>query len=228
MSETTVLIIDDQKTFLKQVEKHLSSAGFSTIAARQAGSIAEQMKQAQAIAAVIHYMAPAEQMLDLVRSFKKNVHSEGRMLLVYSETLVKTADVVAAFEAGVDDYLAYPFDWRVFAAHVKALIRRAAFQKEAVQEWLKYKEIKVNPGAHVAQVANKTINLTPKEFDLLCLFMQKKGRVLNRSFLMESVWEYSYFGTTRTVDKHVENLRNKLGKSGHYIETVDRVGYKLK
>jgi DNA-binding response OmpR family regulator len=228
VSETTILIIDDHKTFLKQVEKHLSSAGFSTVSAPLGSSLAEQMKNAQTAAAVIHYMPPVEQTLDMVRAFKKNVHGEGRMLLFYSETLVKTADVVAALEAGVDDYLAYPFDWRVFAAHVKALIRRATFQQEAAQEWLKYKEIKVNPGAHIAQVANKTINLTPKEFDLLCLFMHKKGRVLNRAFLMESVWDYSYFGTTRTVDKHVENLRNKLGKSGQYIETVDRVGYKLK
>lgn len=88
-------------------------------------------------------------------------------------------------------------------------------------------EICVDLTKHTVQVKGKPVNLTPKAFDLLCLLMKKKGRVLNRSFLTESIWGYEYFGTTRTVDSHIKSLRQKLGSEGTKIETIKGVGYKF-
>jgi len=103
-----------------------------------------------------------------------------------------------------------------------------------VLEWIKETEevlvsgeICVDLVKHTVQVKGKPIKLTPKAFDLLCLLMKKKGRVLNRSFLTESIWGYEYFGTTRTVDSHIKCLRQKLGPEGKKIETVKGVGYKF-
>lgn len=103
-----------------------------------------------------------------------------------------------------------------------------------VLEWIKETEetlvsgeICVDLTKHTVQVKGKPVKLTPKAFDLLCLLMKKKGRVLNRSFLTESIWGYEYFGTTRTVDSHIKSLRQKLGSEGTKIETIKGVGYKF-
>ena len=103
-----------------------------------------------------------------------------------------------------------------------------------VLEWIKETEetlvsgdIYVDLAKRDVRVKGEPVKLTPKAFDLLCLLMKKKGRVLNRSFLTESVWGYEYFGTTRTVDSHIKNLRQKLGPEGKKIETVKGVGYRF-
>jgi len=103
-----------------------------------------------------------------------------------------------------------------------------------VLEWIKETEetlvsgdICVDLTKHTVQVKGKPVKLTPKVFDLLCLLMKKKGRVLNRSFLTESIWGYEYFGTTRTVDSHIKLLRQKLGSEGKKIKTIEGIGYKF-
>jgi len=103
-----------------------------------------------------------------------------------------------------------------------------------VLEWIKETEetlisgdIRVDLTKHTVQVKGKPVKLTPKGFDLLCLLMKKKGRVLNRSFLTESIWGYEYFGTTRTVDSHIKTLRQKLGSEGKKIKTIEGIGYKF-
>ena len=103
-----------------------------------------------------------------------------------------------------------------------------------VLEWIKETEevlvsgeICVDLTKHTVEVKGKPVNLTPKAFDLLCLLMKKKGRVLNRSFLTESIWGYEYFGTTRTVDSHIKILRQKLGTEGKKIKTIEGIGYKF-
>jgi len=103
-----------------------------------------------------------------------------------------------------------------------------------VLEWIKETEevlvsgeICVDLTKHTVEVKGKPVNLTPKAFDLLCLLMKKKERVLNRSFLTESIWGYEYFGTTRTVDSHIKILRQKLGSEGKKIKTIEGIGYKF-
>jgi len=103
-----------------------------------------------------------------------------------------------------------------------------------VLEWIKETEETLVSGdlcvdltKHTVEVKGKPVKLTPKGFDLLCLLMKKKGRVLNRSFITESVWGYEYFGTTRTVDSHIKSLRQTLGTEGKKIETIKGVGYKF-
>ena len=103
-----------------------------------------------------------------------------------------------------------------------------------VLEWIKETEetlvsgeICIDLTKHTVEVKGKPVKLTPKGFDLLCLLMKKKGRVLNRSFLTESIWGYEYFGTTRTVDSHIKLLRQKLGSEGKKIKTIEGIGYKF-
>jgi len=95
------------------------------------------------------------------------------------------------------------------------------------EETLVSEDICVDLVKHIVEVKGKPVKLTPKAFDLLCLLMKKKGRVLNRSFLTESIWGYEYFGTTRTVDSHIKLLRQKLGSEGKKIKTIEGIGYKF-
>lgn len=226
MPAQAILVVDNQKKLLRQVAKRLTVAGYRVVSAESLDAIIERAPAERASLVIIHSQQPLESVLESVRLIKKNALCKGMMIMCYSEVCTQSSHIVSALESGVDEYVIYPFNGQVFIARVKALLRRATFQAER-SPWLTYKDIRVNPDSHIVQVAQKKIDLTPKEFGLLCHFLEKPGTVLDRSYLMESIWEYSYFGTTRTVDKHVENLRNKLGKAGTYIHTVERVGYKL-
>lgn len=222
----SICVIDDNASFRRKIKKRLASHEYHAIDLPEGSTIAETMLAGRTPLAVMRHCSPAEPVLKMVRNLKKDRRLSGIMVMLYSSELTATTEVIKAFEAGVDDYLVYPFDWRVFLARVKALLRRTTFRAGG-PHWIHYENIRINPDARITKVNGRTIELTPKEFGLLCLLVERKGSVLDRAFLMEQIWEYSYFGTTRTVDKHVENLRHKLGKAGRYIQTVERVGYKI-
>lgn len=222
----TVLVIDARSSFKRQVEKRIAAHGYRVYSAESTADLLKKIESAGASLVVLYYTPPVEPILELVRMCKKNPRLKDVLVLFYSDILTSSTQVVTALEAGVDDYIVCPFNWKVFSARVKALARRAAFHRES-QQWLTGKNIKVNLSSHIVKVDSKSIELRPKEYGLLCLFLEKQGAVLDRSFLMEQIWEYAYFGTTRTVDKHVENLRNKLGRAGKHIRTIERVGYKF-
>lgn len=133
-------------------------------------------------------------------------------------------DEVLGLETGADDYIFKPFVPDVLIARIKTIFRR--YQKETERE-IKSGEIHINLDTHVSLIAGKPVRLWPKEFDLLYLLMKEKGRVFGRSILLECVWGYEYFGTTRTVDVTIERLRKKLGSQSKLIETVKGVGYKF-
>jgi len=95
------------------------------------------------------------------------------------------------------------------------------------EEVVKSGNITINMSTHQVFVKDKEINLTPKEFALLYLFIKKQGRVLNRVFLSGTIWEREYFDASHTIDRHIANLRKKLGKDGKRIETLHTIGYKF-
>lgn len=136
---------------------------------------------------------------------------------------------VKALDSGADDYIDKPFDPEVFRARTKAALRRFLnYKKEPeAEEILKSGNISLNMTTHIAYINGKPVDLTPKEFALLYLFIKKKNRVLNRLFLSETIWEQEYFTTSRTIDKHIANLRKKLSSEGERIETLPTVGYKF-
>jgi len=137
---------------------------------------------------------------------------------------------VKALNLGVDDYINKPFSPDVFFARVKAIMKRNSDrinQKQDVEEIIKSGDITINMSTHIVTIKDKFIDLTPKEFALLYLFMKKKNRVLNKVFLASTIWEREYFDTSYTIDKHIANLRKKLGKEGKRIETLPTIGYKF-
>ncbi len=141
-------------------------------------------------------------------------------------------DTVTALDAGADDYLAKPFGMMELISRVNALLRRAEDDAPAAPEVLEVGAIRLLPAARTVEVAGTEVELTLKEFDLLRELMSCSGEVLTRSQLFERVWDMSYAEGTRTVDVHVQTLRQKLSAAregtGRYIQTVRGVGYCLK
>lgn len=136
-------------------------------------------------------------------------------------------DKVIGLDSGADDYLAKPFGMMELLARVRALLRRAGRGGAGAPQELTFSGIRLLPGARTVTADGAPVTLTRKEFDLLELLMERSGQVFTRDALLERVWGYDYEGGTRTVDVHVQTLRQKLGACGACIETVRGVGYRL-
>ena len=134
-------------------------------------------------------------------------------------------DKVVGLDTGADDYLAKPFGMMELLARVKALLRRT--EQAESEEVYRLGALSVNKTRHEVYAAGQEVALTLKEFDLLCLLLENKGRVLTRDQLLNRIWGYGFDGESRTVDVHIRTLRQKLGECGEYIETVRGVGYKV-
>ena len=120
---------------------------------------------------------------------------------------------------------AKPFSPKILVARVEAILRRTS--QLAENEVLEYGGISIDKAAHVVTIDGVGIDLSFKEFELLTYFMENKGIALSREKILNSVWNYDYFGDARTIDTHVKKLRSKMGGKGDLIKTVWGMGYKL-
>ena len=135
-------------------------------------------------------------------------------------------DRVVGFELGADDYVVKPFSVRELLLRIQAILRRGAPEAEATDA-IQFGKLKIDRGAHRVWSADQELELTALEFKLLVTLFERKNRVQSRSTLLNDVWGIEADITTRTVDTHVKRLREKLGESGDYIETVRGVGYRF-
>ena len=134
-------------------------------------------------------------------------------------------DELLGFELGVDEYISKPFSPKILVARVEAILRRAA--QFSAETRLSAGGIEVDKSAHIVTIDGKEVDLSFKEFELLVYFMENQGIALSREKILNSVWNYDYFGDARTIDTHVKKLRSKLGDKGEMIKTIWGLGYKL-
>ncbi len=151
-------------------------------------------------------------------------------------------DKVLGLDTGADDYVAKPFGMMELVARIKALLRREqrvsdqvqagdlandVTEKQTAESIYTIGDITVYRSRHIVKVNDETVNLTLKEYDLLCMLLENKNMVLTRDQILNKIWGYEFDGESRTVDVHVRTLRTKLGKAGNLIETVRGVGYRI-
>ena len=136
------------------------------------------------------------------------------------------SDELMGFELGVDEYISKPFSPKILVARVEAILRRTS-QTGETAEMKSVGAIVMDKTAHEVKINGQEVELSFKEFELLEYFMDNQGIALSRERILNSVWNYDYFGDARTIDTHVKKLRNKLGECGSYIKTVWGVGYKF-
>jgi DNA-binding response OmpR family regulator len=133
-------------------------------------------------------------------------------------------DELFGFELGADEYVSKPFSPLILVARVQALLKRAASDENSVRD---YSGLEINEGGRSVKVNGETINLSPKEFELLSYLTVNEGVALSREQILNCVWKYDYLGDARTIDTHVKKLRLKLMDKGEYIHTVRGFGYKF-
>lgn len=169
--------------------------------------------------------APGVAGLEILEQLRDDARlAEARCLVVTSDP--GRNNTLAAFDLGAADFLVKPYDERELRARVQMILRR--LRPAPALESIEAAGLTLVPEARRASRAGRDIPLTPIEFSLLQLFVQKAGRALSRDYLLEFLWGASMQGSTRTIDMHISHLRSKLGPDGDRIETVKGVGYRFK
>ncbi len=134
-------------------------------------------------------------------------------------------DELLGFELGVDEYISKPFSPKILVARVEAILRRTI--QVSADELMEAGGIRLDKAAHSVTVDGQAVELSYKEFELLSYFMENEGIALSREKILNSVWNYDYFGDARTIDTHVKKLRSKMGEKGDLIKTIWGMGYKF-
>ncbi|MGB9779992.1 response regulator transcription factor [Caldanaerobacter sp.] len=226
----TVLIIEDEVHILELLRYNLEAAGYKVMASENGKEGLEKALDEKPDLVILDLMLPDMDGLEICKILKNNEDTKNIpiiMLTARSEEF----DKVLGLELGADDYITKPFSVRELLARVKAVLRRTQQGDEGKEEIIKFGDIVIDTGKHTVYKRGKPLDLTLKEFELLKLLSQNKGKVLTRDYLLDKVWGYEYAGETRTVDVHIRHLRKKIeddDKAPAYIETVRGIGYKLK
>jgi len=222
MIKQKILVVDDEPDLIELVSDVLEQKGYAVSSAGNVDAAMKKMNQNRPDLIILDLNLPGIDGVEFCRILKGKNETKGIpviMLTVQSSHSEK----IRGLETGADDYITKPFNSGELLARVKAVLRRGLPEEPRT---LAAGNIFVDLDKHVVLIKNKKIGLTPKEYDLLCLLMEKKGKVLSRQFLTESICGYDYFGT-RTIDVHIRHLREKLGNESKRIQTVETAGYRF-
>ena len=225
MSGNRVLVVDDEDHILELARLYLSREGYQIETVADGSQALARFGQVKPDLVVLDIMLPNLDGLTICKEIRKQSQVPIIMLTARDEV----TDKVVGLELGADDYLTKPFHPQELVARAKALVRRARLEPDQPR-LVRAGRLEVDLERHEVRFGEGRVQLRPKEFDLLALLARHPGRVFQRSELLDLVWGYDFPGYTRTVDVHVQQLREKLaqgGVSNPTIQTVWGVGYKL-
>lgn len=219
----TILIADDEERIRRLVSDFLRRDGYTVLQAADGGQAMELIDQklGSIDLIILDVMMPVYDGWSVLRHIRsKNTEVPVMMLTARTEE----NDEVFGFDLGADDYITKPFSPIVLCARVRAIEKRCHQRSEGVYQ---AGELSVNEIRREVCVAGQTVDLTPKEYELLIYFKNNQNIAVSRENILNAVWGYDYFGDLRTVDTHVKKLRAKLGDCGKMIETVRGFGYRF-
>ena len=220
-----ILIVDDDAEAVELLKEALTAQNLRVISAENGDEAIKKVREEKPDAVVLDIVLPGLNGLEVCRILKQDKATHSIPIIMVSGKAMETRDKVAGFGAGADDYLTKPFQTEELVARIGALLRRYELSVD-IEEVIEKGGISLDVNRAAVEVKGKSLNLRPKEFDLLYLLMKKSGHVLTRSYLLESIWGYEYFGATRTVDVHIRRLRKKLGEeAAKNIKTIEGKGY---
>ena len=219
-----IYFLEDDNSIRELVIYTLASQGYEARGFETPSEFRAAVEERVPELVLLDIMLPEEdglQVLKRLRATRATAHTPVLMLTAKGTEY----DKVIGLDLGADDYLPKPFGMMELLARVRALLRRASSNGD-MQEY-HFGELYVSPAKHLVTVHGHSVQLTLKEFELLCLLAENCGVVFTRSQLLDRIWGYEFDGESRTVDVHIRTLRQKLGDCGACIETVRGVGYKL-
>jgi DNA-binding response OmpR family regulator len=220
-----VLVVDDEDHIVELARIYLTRAGYEVEGVGDGSEALARFAQLKPDLVILDIMLPGADGLEICKEIRKQSQVPIIMLTARDEV----TDKVVGLEVGADDYLTKPFHPQELVARAKALLRRARVEPDA-PKLIRAGKLEVDLERHEVRYEQAKVQLRPKEFDLLTLLARHPGRVFQRSELLDLVWGYDFPGYTRTVDVHVQQLREKLAAAGvtePSIETVWGVGYRL-
>lgn len=220
-----IYFVEDDNSIRKLVLYSLTSAGMEAEGFARPGEFWSALDRQIPQVVLLDIMLPEEDGISILKRLRASRKTK-RLQVILLTAKGSEFDKVVGLDAGADDYVAKPFGMMELMARVRSALRRAEDAAPSVPI-LSLGKLSVDRGRHLVRVAGEDVALTLKEFQLLCLLLERPGTVFTRDQLLSTVWGYDFDGASRTVDVHVRTLRQKLGAAGNLVQTVRGIGYKI-
>jgi len=230
MSQPHVLIIEDEEHIVELIKFNLESNGYKVSYAFNGRDGLKRVEMEKPDLVLLDLMLPEIDGIEVCNRIKSNREIKQIPIIMLTAKSSET-DKIIGLEIGADDYITKPFSIRELLTRIKVILRRYQNTQPLKDTGkITVEDLIIDIDKHEVTRAEEVFQLTLKEFELLKILAENRGKVLSRNFLLDEIWGYDYFGETRTVDVHIRHLRSKIESDGEfkYIETVRGVGYKVK
>ena len=222
MEGTYILVVDDESRMRKLLKDFLSAKGYHILEAEDGEKaldvFAENRNKIKLV--LLDVMMPKLDGWSVLRKIRQESNLPVIMLTARGEE----QDELFGFELGVDEYIAKPFSPKILVARVEAILKRVYGDTKQVKD---YDGITIDQEGRTVKVDGKPVDLSLREYELLKYLLDNENIALSRDKILNNVWNYDYYGDSRTIDSHIKKIRHKLGKKGKYIETIRGIGYKF-
>lgn len=223
-----ILVIDDEEHILELLKFNLELSGFDVYVSTDASQTQDLIKNQNPDLLLLDWMLPKISGIDILKKIRSDEATYDLPVIMLTAKNMED-DKIQGLNVGADDYITKPFSIKELMARINTVLRRYRLSDKS-QTIIEVGNIVLNTDQHKVTVDSEDIDLTRKEFELLKLLMENRGKVLKRDYLLEKIWGYEFYGETRTVDVHIRHLRKKLGldeNSENGIDTIRGLGYKM-
>ena len=222
MEQNVILIVDDESRIRKLIRDFLIKEGYSTLEAEDGEKALNVFEENEAKIKLI--------LLDVMMpkldgwSVLRQIRQKSKVPVIMLTARAEEQDELFGFELGVDEYITKPFSPKLLMARIKAVLNRTEKRENMTKN---YGGIEIDEDGRTVSVDGKPIELSLREYELLKYLLENENVALSREKILNNVWNYDYYGDSRTIDSHIKKIRHKLGKKGKYIKTMRGVGYKF-
>lgn len=220
-----ILVVDDEPDAIELIRFNLKASGYEVLTAEDGEEALAKARKFSPDMILLDVMLPEIDGLEVCKILRRDPATASLPIIMLTAK-ASEIDRVLGLEFGADDYVTKPFSPRELMLRVRNLLKRKESLKEEVERF-QVRDIQLDVSKYEVKIMGQPIDLTPTEFKLLQILMERKGRVQSRDRLLQDVWGYDQLIDTRTVDTHVRRLREKMGEAADYVTTVRGVGYRL-
>ena len=223
MNDITILVVDDESRIRKLIKDFLRQENYAVLEAEDgedALNVFEQNKNKIDLI-ILDVMMPKFDGWSVLRKIRQD---NTQIPIIMLTARAEEQDELFGFELGVDEYITKPFSPKILVARVNTVLKRTTKKSKTVQD---IGGIVIDPEGRTVTVDGKELELSLREYELLKYLLDNENIALSRNNILSKVWNYEYYGDSRTIDSHIKKIRHKLGKKGKYIQTIRGVGYKF-
>ena len=222
MVNNCILVVDDEQRMRKLIKDFLTAKGYSILEAEDGEKALQVYEENKSKITLI--------LLDVMMpkldgwSVLRQIRQDSKVPIIMLTARGEEQDELFGFELGVDEYISKPFSPKILVARVEAILKRTNKDEKEIKN---YDGIEIDKEGRTVKVDGKLIELSLREYELLVYLVDNENIALSRDKILNNVWNYDYYGDSRTIDSHIKKIRHKLGKKGKYIKTMRGVGYKF-